>query len=319
MLDKSTRQDYLDAIGIQSWQLRSNDSQDIPLDTEYYESAQHETELSVTEQYNHMPHEPDIKSALAPETQTPEVTAPETMVPEIIASEMEPSKIQVQNTGQTDLNHLDGKTKTKSDEVVSSEKSFDKSIHIVSKPVTLVSELEQSIHDCKLCSNRQTRLNAIAGQGNESASVFVISEAPTAEEDRYGHYLNDQTTLLFTSMLKTINANTDYFYTGIIKCYSFSEYLVNEQEVLQCQKYLHTQINQVQPAVLFALGATQAQSLLQTKVSFNDLRGKIHHITINDIEYPLIVSYHPSYLLRNSLYKRNAMKDLLLIKSLKNG
>ncbi len=321
MLDKRTKQSYLDAIGIQTWQLRANDSQDDMVgadeqevllhrlalqEPEFQELEQYESEVQDTKSQN-------IQNKNAPVQNTD--TTKKTNVSEP-ANVFEKKADPIVQTG---YNRLSSQADPIIEKEVAAKKSSDEPLHIVSKPATSVSDLKQSIQDCQLCSNRQTRLNALAGQGSESASVFIISEAPTAEEDRYGQYLNDQTAQLFVSMLETINIVTDYFYTGIIKCYSFSEYLVNEEEVLKCQKYLFTQIQQVQPSVLVALGAAQGQSLLQTKISFNELRGKVHHITINEKDYPLIVSYHPSYLLRNSQYKRNVMNDLLLIKSLTNG
>lgn len=176
-------------------------------------------------------------------------------------------------------------------------------------------EFSQAIHSCRLCSSRAKRLNALVGEGDINASVFIISEAPTAEEDRSGHYLSATAQSLLHAMLDTIGLTEQYFLTGILKCHSLEQYLLTEEEVKNCTGHLHAQIQQINPSVLVVFGA-QARMILQSKHSFNELRGNIHRLTINDREYPLVVSYHPAFLLRNPLYKKEALKDLILIKSL---
>ena len=126
-------------------------------------------------------------------------------------------------------------------------------------------------------------------------------------------------------MLHAVELENDSVLTGIIKCYSLEEYLITEDEINNCRSHLIAQLEQVKPKVIVALGPVQAQAILNSNESFNQLRNKVHSININSKpvsslssthSYPVIVSYHPSFLLRNPLYKKQALKDLLLIKDL---
>ncbi len=117
-------------------------------------------------------------------------------------------------------------------------------------------------------------------------------------------------------MLNTIGLAAEYFLSGIIKCHSLEQFQVSEQEIRNCAVHLNAQLEQINPSVLMVYGAAQTQSVLQSKQSFNELRGKIHRVTINHRQYPLVVSYHPAFLLRNPLYKREALKDLIMLKNL---
>lgn len=279
------RQQYLDAIGIQSWQLKTAVDNDIS-DILEYEAAEIIAEPP-----------PVVKK----EPQS-FIIEPEQFLPELLADHQSPVSVS----------HLAVKApvETKSTTVETLEKNEEFEF------VDSDSELYQTIKNCKQCPDRQTRLNTLAGQGSKHASVFVISEAPNAEEDRSGHYLTEQTLSLFKSMLHSINSYDDYFFTGIIKCHSLSDFLVSDEDISRCASYLHTQIEQSKPSVLLVLGAIQSQTMLQSTQSFNELRGKIYHVTINNKQYPLVVSYHPAYLIRNPIYKREALKDLIMVKNL---
>jgi len=180
----------------------------------------------------------------------------------------------------------------------------------------LDSKLCQTIKHCQLCASRTKRLNALPGQGNSQASVFFISEPPNAEEDRSGHYLTGQAQTLFHAMLESIGLNEQYFLTGLIKCHSSEQFLLTDEEVKNCATHLQAQLQEIKPTVLIVFGAVQAQMVLQTEQSFNELRGKTHSVKINEKNYSVVVSYHPAFLLRNPLYKREALKDLIMVKKL---
>ncbi len=178
------------------------------------------------------------------------------------------------------------------------------------------SELSQVIRLCKKCPSREHRLNALIGQGSHNAKVFVITGAPTAEEDRVGHYLSGSSESLFHAMLCSVGLDNTVYVSGLLKCYSMTDFIVNKQELEYCLSYLQTQIEHINPSILFILGAFEAQSILKTKQSFNELRSKIHTIRINKKEYSAIVSYHPDYLLRNPLYKKQSLNDLIMLKGM---
>jgi len=273
------RQQYLDAISIQSWQLKT------ALNDEMCDS---QVDVSDTAE------EKIIAVSSVAHTSQIFTTQAEPVKP---ASE-QVSKVQIEASHNRPV-----EDKTVNDKTVTENINCD-------------SELEQTIKKCQQCPGRQTRLNALPGQGNASGAVFVISEPPTTEEDRSGHYLTEQTISLFQSMFHSINSTDDYFITGIIKCYSWSEYLLSKEEISRCSTFLHAQIEQVKPSVILVLGAVQAQTILESDESFNQLRKKIHYTTVNDKQYPVIVSYHPAYLVRNPIYKREALKDLIMIKEL---
>ena len=178
------------------------------------------------------------------------------------------------------------------------------------------SELTQAILDCRLCPDRTTRQNALPGQGSDNASIFIISDSPNADEDRVGHYLTGQNETLFKAMLNAVDLTSDYFLTGLVKCFSMEQFLLSEEDIEHCSSFLHQQLSQVNPSVVVIFGVAQAQSLLKSRDSFAQLRGKIHRLVINQVEYPVIVTYHPAFLIRNPLFKKEALADLIRIKSL---
>ncbi len=194
------------------------------------------------------------------------------------------------------------------------EKLQEKSLQVFSDNSN--SELQQAINHCQKCPSRQNRIHALSGQGNHNAQVFIIGDAPNAEEDRSDHYLSGQSGILFQAMLSAIGLEDNNYYTGLIKCFSMTDFIVREQDIDNCLPYLHRQIENIKPSVLFVLGAFAAQNLLKSSQSFNTLRGKIHSISINNKHYSVIVSYHPAYLLRNPLYKKESLTDLIMLKNL---
>jgi len=181
-----------------------------------------------------------------------------------------------------------------------------------------VGNLLEKITRCRKCASRKTRLNALPGQGNIDASLVIIGGAPGAEEDRLGHYFSAQAETLFSAMLESIKQSQDYYYTSLLKCYSLSDFVITKEHFSNCADYLYTQIEQIRPTALLVLGAAEAQLLLATEQSFNELRGDIHQLTIHNNNYPLVVSYHPNYLLRNPAYKKHSMNDLIRLKKILN-
>ncbi len=312
------RQQYLEAIGIQSWQLKSAVDKDLP---ELINQDACYTESYSPPPIGHKSSEPEQIAAQQFKTEVPlqlQAEKEELSAPVPVPDSIPEPEVSTVNGNIEQMNYpLDSESH-------SDKKKSDLSMTIKPLPevtssqerTVLDTDLEQLIQDCRLCSKRQTRINPISGQGIDKASIFVISEPPTAEEDRAGSYLSGQASTLFKLMLHSIDKVDDYFFTGIIKCHSFSEYLVSNDEINHCATFLQSQIQKIQPKVLYVLGAKQAQSILKTKQSFNHLRGNVHSIVINNQPYSVIVSYPPAYLLRNPQYKREALKDLILMKSL---
>lgn len=177
-------------------------------------------------------------------------------------------------------------------------------------------ETFKHIDFCELCPSRKNHLQVLTGNGNADADVFFICEAPTIDEDREGHYLTNDVQSLFSKMLDAISISRQYFFTGLVKCHSLDEYLVSQDDINNCSEHLIKQLEEFKPKVIVLLGSVQAQSFLKSSETFNQLRNKVHSIEINNNSYQAIVSYHPAFLLRNPLYKREALKDLIMIKSI---
>ena len=286
-MNQSLRAQYLKAMSIPAWQLKSTP------DEERFEAAQPPAEEDIYQ-------EPAAASIANKSIDLSDNTH---KAHSEVAADLNQSVIPEE---------LSEKLLAKNDDPVVSVSSES-----VSESVSeLDPEIIHSIQSCKLCASRTTRLKPLVGNGNAGASVFIISEPPNAEEDRAGHYLTGLAQTLFQSMLATMDLSDRYFLTGIIKCHSLEQFLVTEQEVNNCAAHLHHQLEQIKPSVILLLGSAPSQMILQTRESFNKLRGKVHSININNRDYLLVVSYHPAFLLRNPLYKKEALKDLIMLKQL---
>jgi DNA polymerase len=149
--------------------------------------------------------------------------------------------------------------------------------------------------------------------GNEDADIMLVGEGPGAEEDRQGEPFVGRAGQLLTAMLYAIGLQRKQVYiANIVKCRPPGNRVPAPEEIQHCAPYLHRQIELVNPRLLVALGATASRHLLQTVDSLNSLRGRVH--TCQDI--PLIVTYHPAYLLRVPANKRKAWDDLQAIVTL---
>ena len=182
--------------------------------------------------------------------------------------------------------------------------------------IPIEAEKFKQIDSCELCPSRKNHMQVLTGNGYANADVFFICEAPTVDEDRGGHYLTDDMQSLFSKMLDAVSISNNYFFTGLVKCHSLDEYLVSQDDISNCSEHLIKQLEEFKPKIIVLLGSVQAQSVLKSTETFNQLRNKVHSIDINNNSYQAIVSYHPAFLLRNPLYKREALKDLIMIKSI---
>jgi uracil-DNA glycosylase len=174
-------------------------------------------------------------------------------------------------------------------------------------------DLQQSVASCKACDLHQARTRTVFGVGNPSADLLVIGEAPGAEEDRQGEPFVGRAGQLLTSMLQAIGVErAQVFIANILKCRPPNNRNPSEAEVAHCLPFLMRQIALIQPRLIVSLGAVSAQNLLSTKMPVGRLRGQWHQF--GDDKIPLIVTYHPAYLLRSPAEKAKAWQDLLLVK-----
>ena len=168
--------------------------------------------------------------------------------------------------------------------------------------------LKAAVTGCQSCSLCKTRTNTVFGVGDEQADWLLVGEAPGAEEDAQGEPFVGQAGRLLDNMLASIGLKrgANVFIANVLKCRPPGNRNPESPEVAQCGPYLHRQIQLIQPKLIFAMGRFAAQSLLQTDATIGSLRGRIHRYR----GVPLIVSYHPAYLLRSLPEKAKAWEDL---------
>jgi uracil-DNA glycosylase family 4 len=178
-------------------------------------------------------------------------------------------------------------------------------------------ELKTAVAGCTACSLAQTRTRTVFGVGDEHAEWLFVGEAPGAEEDRKGEPFVGQAGKLLDAMLAAIALKRceNVYIANVLKCRPPQNRDPHGAEVVQCDPFLKRQIELIRPRLIVALGRFAALSLLGGDKSIAALRGKIH-------EYhgvPVIVSYHPAYLLRNLPDKAKAWEDLCFARATMRG
>ncbi|MBK6597404.1 MAG: uracil-DNA glycosylase [Proteobacteria bacterium] len=162
---------------------------------------------------------------------------------------------------------------------------------------------------CQQCGLHAGRTQTVFGVGNRAASWMVVGEAPGAEEDRRGEPFVGRAGKLLDSMLRAIDLSREtVFIANVLKCRPPANRDPKPEEVASCLPYLHRQIELIRPQVILAVGRIAAQNLLATDAPLGKLRGRVH--SFGERATPLIVTYHPAYLLRAPLEKRKAWEDL---------
>jgi DNA polymerase len=173
--------------------------------------------------------------------------------------------------------------------------------------------LRDSVAACTRCALHQGRTQTVFGVGNPDADWMVIGEAPGAEEDRRGEPFVGRAGKLLDEMLLAVGQGRDsVFIANILKCRPPNNRDPKPEESAECRGYLERQIELVQPKIILAVGRIAAQLLLETDTPVGRLRGSRHFLN----ETPLVVTYHPAYLLRSPSQKRKAWEDLCLARNL---
>jgi uracil-DNA glycosylase len=176
-------------------------------------------------------------------------------------------------------------------------------------PAATWAELRERVAPCTRCGLCSTRTQTVFGVGNERAEWLVIGEAPGAEEDRKGEPFVGRAGQLLNSMLLAIGLPREtVFIANILKCRPPGNRDPRPEEVSQCMPYLTNQIALLKPKIILAVGRIAAQNLLATDAPLARLRGKLH--SFGDAGTPLVITYHPAYLLRTPADKRKAWEDL---------
>jgi DNA polymerase len=178
-------------------------------------------------------------------------------------------------------------------------------------------ELKSQVAGCTACQLCKTRTNTVFGVGDERAEWMIVGEAPGAEEDARGEPFVGQAGRLLDSMLAAIGLRRDanVYIANVLKCRPPGNRNPEPFEVQQCSPHLIRQLELIKPKLILAMGRFAAQTLLATDASIASLRGR-------QFQYqgvPLIVSYHPAYLLRNLPDKAKAWEDLCFARATMQG
>jgi DNA polymerase len=155
----------------------------------------------------------------------------------------------------------------------------------------------------------------VFGTGRKDADLLVIGEAPGAEEDRRGEPFVGPAGQLLNSMLRAIGLSREQVYiANVLKCRPPGNRDPKTDEATSCAPYLNRQIELIQPRAILAVGRIAGQWLLQSESTIGRLRGRV--LRYGDRGIPLVVTYHPAYLLRTPLAKAKSWEDLCLVKDL---
>jgi DNA polymerase len=169
--------------------------------------------------------------------------------------------------------------------------------------------LRDTVSACTLCGLANSRTNTVFGIGNSNADWLIVGEAPGAEEDRRGEPFVGRAGKLLDEMLRAIGKRRDdVFIANILKCRPPDNRDPKSDESASCRPYLQRQIELLQPKIILAVGRIAAQSLLASDEPVGRMRGRAHELD----GIPLVVTYHPAYLLRSPSQKNKAWKDLCL-------
>ena len=171
-------------------------------------------------------------------------------------------------------------------------------------------ELQQRVAGCTRCELHATRTQTVFGTGSTRARWMFVGEAPGAEEDRQGEPFVGRAGQLLNAMLDAVGLSRQQVYiANILKCRPPRNRDPRPAEAASCREYLDRQIELLDPVLIVAIGRIAAQNLLATDAALGRLRGRVHEL--GPAKRPVIVTYHPAYLLRSPREKRKAWHDLL--------
>lgn len=173
-------------------------------------------------------------------------------------------------------------------------------------------QLREAVESCTRCNLHAARNQAVFGVGAPQADWLFVGEAPGAEEDRRGEPFVGQAGQLLDAMLAAIQLDRqqNLYITNVLKSRPPGNQDPKPEQVAACIPFLKRQIELVKPKLIVALGRFAAQTLLDCDTSISKLRGQVH----NYHGIPLVVTYHPAYLLRNLPDKAKVWEDLCLAK-----
>jgi uracil-DNA glycosylase family 4 len=170
-------------------------------------------------------------------------------------------------------------------------------------------QLRERVAACTRCGLSATRTQTVFGVGNLQAEWLVVGEAPGAEEDRQGEPFVGRAGQLLNAMLRAIGLKREQVYiANVLKCRPPQNRDPVAAETMECLPYLDRQISLLKPKIMLVVGRIAAQNLLRTDAKLGALRQQVHSFGASGV--PLVVTYHPAYLLRSPAEKRKAWEDL---------
>jgi len=178
--------------------------------------------------------------------------------------------------------------------------------------------LAEAVAGCGACGLCETRRRTVFGVGPVPAPWMLVGEAPGEQEDLTGEPFVGPAGRLLDAMLAAIGVRREHdaFIANVLKCRPPRNRDPSPEEVTRCEPYLLRQVELLQPRLIVVLGRFAAQTLLRTDASIASLRGRVHRYRVADRELPLVVTYHPAYLLRSLPDKSKAWADLRLARRL---
>jgi len=173
------------------------------------------------------------------------------------------------------------------------------------------SGLERQVAACTRCRLHETRTQTVFGVGSRAPDWMIIGEAPGADEDRQGEPFVGRAGRLLNEMLRAAGfRREEVFIANILKCRPPQNRDPHAEEVAACADYLNAQVSMLRPGLILAVGRIAAQNLLGSSAPLGRLRGTVH--SWGEQEIPLVVTYHPAFLLRSPSQKARAWRDLCL-------
>lgn len=182
--------------------------------------------------------------------------------------------------------------------------------------------LREAVAGCEACGLCRSRRNTVFGVGHQQAQWMIIGEAPGEQEDRQGEPFVGKAGQLLGNMLRAVGLTRaeagpeqQVYIANVLKCRPPLNRNPEPQEVAQCEPYLKRQVELVAPKLILAMGRFAVQSILQTGEPIGRLRGRVHAYH----GVPVVVTYHPAYLLLNPADKARSWDDLCLAREVLRG
>jgi len=190
----------------------------------------------------------------------------------------------------------------------------DQSVRLAAVATADLDALQQLVSGCTACGLCAGRRHAVFGMGAPNPRWLVVGEAPGEQEDRQGLPFVGRSGQLLDAMLASVgfSRERDVFIANVIKCRPPGNRNPQPEEIAACRPYLMRQIALLKPERILVVGRFAAQTLLDTDATIGSLRGRVHTLRADDRDIPLVVSYHPAYLLRSPVEKARSWQDLRL-------